>query len=90
MGGYHGSIRTWYFDARRGRTVAVDQKLRLKSSANGLIFLGSNPVYAGTNVRHPTYSPDNFLYQVRPDGTLVVFTCDYYLQCSSVDVEAIR
>jgi hypothetical protein len=90
MRGRYGSMRTRYYDQRVRRTIAVDQRMTLKSSANGLILLGSNPVYAGTSIRHPTYSADNFLYQVRPDGTTVAFTCDYNLQCSPVNVEQVR
>lgn len=90
MRGYSGSMRTRYFDLQPRKSVAVDQTMTLKSSANGLVLLGSNPVYAGTRTRHPNYSADNFLFQLRPDGTLVVFTCDYNLQCSSVDIEAVR
>ncbi|BAY37901.1 RDD domain-containing protein [Nostoc sp. NIES-2111] len=90
MRGRYGSMRTKYFQPDVRRTVAVDQTMSLKSSANGLILLGSNPVYAGTSTRHPTYSADNFLFQIRPDGTSVAFTCDYNLQCSPVDIEVVR
>ncbi|HEY9875965.1 MAG TPA: hypothetical protein V6D12_21215 [Candidatus Obscuribacterales bacterium] len=55
-----------------------------------LVLLGYNPVYRGTNTRHPTYSADNFLFQVSPDGSLGVATCDDAGQCSSVDIEEIR
>ncbi|MFN6469560.1 MAG: hypothetical protein RMY36_007760 [Nostoc sp. SerVER01] len=90
MQGYYGSMKTQYFDPQPRKTVAVEQTMSLKSSSKGLILLGSNPVYAGTTIQHPTYSADNFLFQIRPDGTLFVFTCDYNLQCSSVDLEVIR
>lgn len=90
MQGYYGGMRTRYFDPQSRRSTAVDQTMTLKSSANGLVLLGSNPVYAGTRTRHPTYSADNFLFQIRPDGTTVAFTCDYNLQCSPVDIESIR
>jgi hypothetical protein len=89
MRGYYGSMRTRYFDPQLRRTIAVDQTMSLRSSAYGLILLGSNPVYAGTKRRHPTYSPDNFLLQIRPDGTFIIFTCDNASQCSHVDLEVI-
>ncbi|WYL99692.1 MAG: hypothetical protein HEQ19_09285 [Gloeotrichia echinulata CP02] len=89
MRGYSGIMRTRYFNPQRRKTVVVDQTMELKSSSSGLILLGSNPVYAGTTIP-AEYSADNFLFQIRPDGTLVVFTCDDAKQCSPVDLEVIR
>jgi hypothetical protein len=63
--------------------------MQLKSSSSGLILIGYNPVYAGTNTP-AAYNSDNFLFQIRPDGSLIVFTCDTAKQCSSVDLEVIR
>lgn len=91
MQGYSGSMRTWFFNTRIGRTVAVDQTMILKSSAYGLVLLGSNPVYADTIIP-ATYNPDNFLFQVRTDGVLVAVTCDAIIpdRCSPVDIEFVR
>ncbi len=90
MDGYKGAMRTQYFNAEAGKTDVVDQTMQLKSSASGLILLGSNPVYVGTKRRHRTYSPDNFLFQVQPSGTAVVWTCDDARRCSPVNLEKIR
>jgi hypothetical protein len=90
MRGYWGSMRTWYFNPLISRTVAVDQTMQLKSSSSGLILLGYNPVYADTTIRAAYYNPDNFLFQVSTDGSLVVVTCDNARQCSSVDLEVVR
>ncbi|MBD2775268.1 hypothetical protein [Iningainema tapete] len=90
MNGYTGAMRIRYFDPNLRKTQAVDQSLRLKSSPQGLVLLGYNPVYAGTSRRHPTYSADNFLFSIRPDGSPAVFVCDYARRCSAVDVETIR
>ncbi|WP_334898405.1 hypothetical protein [Nostoc sp.] len=78
-------MRTRYFGSNKKQVV--DQKIRLKSSPSGLVFLGYNPVYAGTSTRHPTYAADNFLFAIEDDGSFTAFTCDDRRQCSPVDVE---
>jgi hypothetical protein len=88
MDGYLGAMRTRYFHPLRRRTVAIDQTMQLKSSSKGLVLLGYNPVVAGTRNR-AEYNADNFLFQISPNGSLLVFTCDDALQCSAVDIEAI-
>lgn len=87
MDGHSGIMRTQFFSLNTGETEIVDQTMKLRSSAQGLVLLGYNPVYAGTNTPHPTYSPDNFLFQMQPDGTTVVFTCDDAGRCSPVEIE---
>ncbi|MEH2385088.1 MAG: hypothetical protein V7K14_04725 [Nostoc sp.] len=89
MKGYSGVMRTRYFDSRINKKQVVDQEISLKSSAQGLVLLGYNPVYPGTSKRHPTYAADNFLFSVEPDGSLTAYTCDDQRQCSAVDVERI-
>jgi hypothetical protein len=89
MKGYYGLMRTRYFDSSINKKQVVDQEISLKSSAQGLVLLGSNPVYPGTSRRHPTYAADNFLFSVEPDGSLTAYTCDDLRQCSAVDVESI-
>ena len=90
MNGYSGKMRTRYFDSNVRKTQTVDQTMSLRSSSRGLILVGYNPVYAGTNTRNPTYSADNFLFQVSSDGSLNAATCDDAGQCSDVDVESVR
>ncbi|MGF1934395.1 MAG: hypothetical protein RM347_008335 [Nostoc sp. ChiQUE02] len=89
MSGYSGVMRTRYFDSRINQKQVVDQEISLKSSSQGLVLLGYNPVYPGTSRRHPTYAADNFLFSVEPDGSVIAYTCDDLQQCSSVDVESI-
>lgn len=89
MEGYYGAMRTRYFDSTINRSQAVDQEVSLKSSSQGLVLLGDNPVYAGTSTRHPTYAADNFLFSVEPDGSLTAYACDNLRQCSAVNVETI-
>lgn len=90
MNGYSGAMRTKYFNPNLRRTQVVDQTIRLKSSSQGLILVGYNPVYAGTTRRHPTYNADNFLISVQPDGSRTIYTCDTARQCSAVDMEVIK
>ncbi|WP_258169613.1 hypothetical protein [Nostoc sp. 'Peltigera membranacea cyanobiont' N6] len=89
MKGYSGMMRTRYFDSRINRSEVVDQEINLKSSPQGLVLLGYNPVYPGTSRRHPTYAADNFLFSVEPDGSVIAYTCDDLRRCSAVDVESI-
>lgn len=89
MEGYYGAMRTRYFDSSINRSQAIAQEISLKSSPEGLILLGDNPVYAGTSKRHPNYAADNFLFSVEPDGSVIAYTCDNLRQCSAVNVEAI-
>ena len=90
MSGYSGKMRTRYFDPNFNRTQTIDQSMSLRSSSRGLVLLGYNPVYAGTNTQSSTYSADNFLFQVSTDGSLLAATCDDAGQCSDVDVESVR
>jgi hypothetical protein len=80
MNGYRGTFRVRFFSPSLGKTEVVDQEMRLKSSSQGLILLGYNPSSA-------TYIPDNFIFAVDPDGTLIAHTCDYLKRCSPVDVQ---
>ena len=89
MQGYSGVMRTRYFDSSINKKQVVDQEISLKSSPQGLVLLGYNPVYPGTSRRHPTYAADNFLFSVEPDGSLTAYTCDDLRQCSAVDVESV-
>jgi hypothetical protein len=89
MQGYSGVMRTRYFDSSINRRQVVDQEISLKSSPQGLVLLGYNPVYPGTSRRHPTYAADNFLFSVEPDGSVIAYTCDDLQRCSAVDVESI-
>ncbi|MEH1893912.1 MAG: hypothetical protein V7K94_01085 [Nostoc sp.] len=89
MKGYSGMMRTRYFDSTINQRQVVDQEISLKSSPQGLVLLGYNPVYPGTSRRHPTYAADNFLFSVEPDGSVIAYTCDDLRRCSAVDVESI-
>jgi hypothetical protein len=89
MEGYSGMMRTRYFEPGINKKQVIDQEISLKSSPQGLILLGYNPVYAGTSRKHPNYAADNFLFSIQPNGSVTAYTCDNLLQCSAVDVETI-
>ncbi len=86
MNGYNGLMVTQYFNTRTRRTELVQQSMKLGNYAKGLLILGYNPVYPGTTRRHPTYSPDNFLFQITPRGQYRAATCDLARRCSPVEV----
>ena len=90
MKGYYGVMRTQYFSPISRKTEVIDQAMELKSSSKGLVLIGRNPVYAGTSRRHPSYSPDNFLFTIQPNGSVQILTCDNASRCSSVDLQAIK
>ncbi len=90
MNGYYGKMKTKYFNPSTGKTETVEQTMKLTSSSQGLIIVGSNPVYAGTSIKHRSYSPDNIGLQIDTDGNFNVVTCDQQQICSMVDIEVIR
>ncbi|BAZ03484.1 RDD domain-containing protein [Calothrix sp. NIES-3974] len=90
MNGYTGGMGTTYFDPRLRRTRVISQFMELRSSSQGLILVGSNPVDYHTKRPATDYSPDNFLFSIRPNGRLVAITCDRARQCSDVNVERVR
>ena len=86
MNGYSGIMLTRYYDVNYRRSVIVQQTMKLSSTPKGLMILGYSPVYAGTKTRHPTYSPDNFLFQINPNGSVTFVTCDDARRCSPVEI----
>jgi hypothetical protein len=86
MNGYIGAMRTSYWSPLTSRTETVDQTMRVVSSSSGPMISGSNPVFAGTNVRAVNYSPDHFIFAIQPNGQYIARTCDERLACSPVDV----
>ena len=86
MNGYRGIMLTRFYDVNTRRSAIVQQTMRLKSSPKGLIILGYNPVYPGTKNRYPGYSPDNFLFQINPNGSVRFATCDDARRCSPVEI----
>jgi hypothetical protein len=87
MNGYDGVMVTGFYDSSVRDTLFVRQYMQLKDSARGLLILGYNPVYVGSN-RRANYSPDNFLFQVNPNGDFLARTCDDAGKCSPVEVGA--
>lgn len=90
MKGHSGGMGTKYFDSNVGRTRVISQQMRLGSSSRGLILVGFNPTDYHTKRPVRTYSPDNFLFSIQPNGSLVAITCDRAKRCSNVDIEKVR
>jgi len=90
MNGYEGGMGTTFFDPNLRRTRVISQTMYLKSSSKGLILVGYNPTDYYTNKPDRTYSADNFLISIVPDGSLLVTTCDSAGRCSDVDLQAIK
>lgn len=88
MNGYDGVMVTAYYDTTVNKTIYVQQTMKLRSSSQGILIQGSNPLYAGTTVRHSTYSPDSFLFQITPQGENRAITCDKKGDCSPVEIRA--
>lgn len=86
MNGYRGIMLTQFYDVNTRRSAIVQQTMRLKSSPKGLVILGYNPVYPGTTNRYRGYSPDNFLFQINPNGSVRFATCDDARRCSPVEI----
>ncbi|KAI9134302.1 hypothetical protein [Acaryochloris sp. CCMEE 5410] len=92
MRGYSGWMRTRFFNLATRKTNTVVQRMRVRPSANGLLIVGYNPVYAGTTIRHPSYLPDALVFRISPDGSTLAFTCDTAGrgQCSPITVKALN
>ncbi|OPH09505.1 hypothetical protein [Cylindrospermopsis raciborskii] len=88
MDGYSGAMMTQFYNLVLARTDVVLQTMRLRGSSQGVVILGFNPVNPQTNRRHPTYNPDNFLFQIRPNGSYLFITCDDAGKCSPVQVSS--
>lgn len=86
MDGDSGKMLTIYFNPNSNSTEIVEQTMKVKPSAQGLILLGYNPVYPGTQIQYPNYSADNFLFRVNPNGSQEFMTCDDTGRCSPVEV----
>jgi hypothetical protein len=84
MNGYFGTMQTTYFDYNLGETQVVEQTMYLKALPEGTVLLGDNPVYAGTDIKHPTYTADDFWFSVLADGSAEIIHCDDTEQCSPV------
>ncbi|MEM9544211.1 MAG: hypothetical protein AAGA60_32615 [Cyanobacteria bacterium P01_E01_bin.42] len=86
MNGYQGIMITRFFNQNTNRPEAVQQTMQVVGSPQGLVISGANPVYFGTTIRHPTYSPDNFLFQIQPNGTYSAIARDNLGRTSLVAV----
>lgn len=63
-----GTLRVVYPDATCQCNQMVEQRMTVQATANGIIFLGSNPTDVRTGVRNYNYAADNFLVTVNAYG----------------------
>lgn len=87
MRGNDGKMLTRFFNVITNQSEMVEQTIELQPSPQGIVLFGSNPVYPGTQTAYPSYSPDNFLFRVNPDGSRIFYTCDDTGNCSPVEIE---
>jgi serine/threonine protein kinase len=86
MRGNQGEMIVQYVDPSSQKKELVYQTIRLWSCSAGLIVKGYNPVDADTKQSHPTYSPDEMLFQKKSDGSIVADNCSGGV-CSTVSVQ---
>jgi hypothetical protein len=83
-----GRMTVKYFNPALGRQESVDQTIVSENTPQGILLVGSNPIYSGTRRRMPTYSPDSFLLRIDENGRRSFFTFDLNRNTSSVEVNA--
>lgn len=88
MNGCSGVFTVRYFDGQK--TQSVTQTMRMKNTAEGMLWLGYNPVHTDTGYRHSDYNADNFLFRLDTDGLWTAGNCDDDLVCSPVKILAVR
>jgi hypothetical protein len=78
--GISGTARTWVYGldiyGSLTTTNIVDQIMDVTGTKDGIIVRGSNPTLATTSVKDPTYKPDTFCFQKRPDGSISISVRD--------------
>ncbi|MDZ8262889.1 CHAT domain-containing protein [Nostoc sp. ChiQUE01b] len=87
MKGDSGTLLTKFFDKNTNQTKIVEQSIKLEQSSTGLLLLGSDPVYPGTQTPYPNYVADKFIIELNPDGSFNWKTCDDTWNCADVEVE---
>jgi hypothetical protein len=83
-----GRMTVKFFSTDLGRQESVDLTMRSENTPQGILLVGSNPIYSGTRRRHPNYSPDNFLLRIDENGRRTFSTFDLNRNTSAVDVSA--
>lgn len=81
-----GRMTVKFFSTDLGRQESVDLTMRSENTPQGILLVGSNPIYSGTRRRHPNYSPDNFLLRIDENGRRTFSTFDLNRNTSAVEV----
>jgi hypothetical protein len=83
-----GRMTVKYFNPALGRQESVDQTIRSENTPQGMLLIGSNPIYSGTRRRMPTYIPDTFLLRIDENGRRSFFALDNNRNASPLEVNA--
>jgi hypothetical protein len=81
-----GRMTVKYFSPDLGRQESVDQTIRSENTPQGMLLVGSNPIYSGTRRRIPTYIPDTFLLRIDENGHRSFFALDNNRNASPLEV----
>jgi hypothetical protein len=73
MNGCTGTLNVSFYSLQRQTYETVIQMIRMETAPGRIIFHGTNPVYAGTNLAHPTYHPDTIVFQRQPSGHWILY-----------------
>jgi hypothetical protein len=81
-----GRMTVKYFNPALGRQESVDQTITSENTPQGMLLVGSNPIYSGTRRRMPTYIPDSFLLRIDENGQRSFFALDNNRNASPLEV----
>jgi hypothetical protein len=81
-----GRMTVKYFNPALGRQESVDQTITSENTPQGMLLVGSNPIYSGTRRRIPTYIPDSFLLRIDENGQRSFFALDNNRNASPLEV----
>jgi hypothetical protein len=70
LNGSSGTMKTAFQDGLGYKVV--EQDIDIQHTSQGIVVEGSNPILVETSQRVVGYSPDTFLFQQRPDGSISV------------------
>lgn len=75
VNGTYGIMRAWWRDAQ-GKLIGVDQTMKVQITPQGVLLIGSDPVYAKTKTPYTTYAADKLIFQRQTDNSYKIWTKD--------------
>ncbi len=82
-----GIMRVKYWDGCSN--VMIEEDMETGSIEGIPAIIGSDPVYAGTNILHSTYAPDVLFFSTNNYGTLKMYVTDAYGNLATVSLELV-